>query len=185
MNSPAPLPSAPHYTRRARWFHWWMFGFVATAYLLINLVDLFERGTPVRRFVMQSHFLAGLAVLALVLPRLLHRLRHPPPPIVPPIAAWEAALARISHGLLYAFLFVQPVLGLFTVWSGGRGVGIPGTTLQVPSPLAENESLHEQLETVHVWLGTAFYFVIALHVIGALWHHFYRGDNTLRRMAGG
>lgn len=174
--------SEPHYSRRAKLFHWWMFAFVALAYLLINLVDLYERGTPARRAVMQSHFLAGLVVLALVLPRFLHRLRNAPPPIVPPIAGWEQAISRITHTLLYVFLLVQPLLGLLTVWAGGRGIGIPGTALQVPSPLTENHDLHERLEDIHVWIGTAFYFVIGLHIAAALWHHFVRKDTTLRRI---
>src|SRR3982750_808293 len=108
------------YSRRSRLFHWWMFGFVALAYLLINLVDLFERGTTGRRFVLQSHFWAGLVVLALVLPRLLHRLRNAPPPTVPPIASWEVSLSRVTHLLLYVFLVVQPLLGVLSVWLGGR-----------------------------------------------------------------
>jgi cytochrome b561 len=174
--------SGPRYSRPARLFHWWMFGFVTLAYTLVNLVDLFERGTPVRRFVLQSHFLAGIAVLLLVLPRFLHRLRNTPPPIVPPIAAWEAQLSHFTHMLLYAFLLLQPLLGLLTVWLGGRGIGIPGTALQLPSPLAENHDLHEQFETVHGWLGQIFYYVIGLHIVGALWHHFVRHDTTLRRI---
>jgi cytochrome b561 len=178
----SPLPPDARYSRPARLFHWWMFGFVALAYLLVNLVDLFERGTPMRRGVMQSHFLAGLVVLALVLPRLLHRMRNVPPPIVPPIANWEILLSRTTHVLLYAFLVAQPLLGLLTVWLGGRGIAIPFTDLQLPSPLTENHDLHEQLEDIHVFVGEAFYYVIGLHIAGALWHHFVRHDSTLRRI---
>jgi hypothetical protein len=119
-----------------------------------------------------------------VLPRVLHRWRNVPPPIVPAIAGWEVQLSRLTHGLLYAFLLLQPVLGLLTVWFGGRGIGIPGTTLILPSPLPENHDLHEQLEDIHKWIGTAFYYVIGLHILGALWHHFLRRDSTLRRMNG-
>jgi len=182
MPNPPIAASEPRYSRPARLFHWWMFGFVTLAYVLINIVDVFERGTPARRAVLQSHFLAGLVVLALVLPRLLHRMRNTPPPIVPPIAGWEAGLSRLTHVLLYAFLLVQPVLGLLSVWYGGRGIGIPFTSLSIPSPLAENHDLHEQLEDIHSWIGTTFYFVIGLHIAAALWHHFFRHDSTLRRM---
>ena len=177
-----PLPPDARYSRRARLFHWWMFGFVALAYLLINLVDLYERGTPARRAVMQGHFLAGLVVLALVLPRLLHRMRNAPPPILPPIAGWEVSLSRVTHVLLYAFLVVQPLLGLLTVWFGGRGIAIPFTDLQLPSPLTENHDLHEQLEDIHGLIGEIFYYVIGLHIVGALWHHFVRHDTTLHRI---
>jgi cytochrome b561 len=178
----ATPPESNRYSRRARLLHWWTFGFVALAYLLVNLVDLYERGTPARRAVMQGHFLAGLVVLALVLPRFLHRRRNLPPPIEPPIAGWEVVVSRLTHGMLYGFLIVQPLLGLFTVWYGGRGIGIPGTALMIPSPLTENHDLHERLEDIHVWIGTAFYFVIGLHIAGALWHHFVRRDNTLSRI---
>jgi cytochrome b561 len=92
-------------------------------------------------------------------------------------------LSKLTHGLLYAFLVVQPILGLLSVWLGGRGIGIPGTSLMLPSPLTENHDLHEQLEDIHSWIGTVFYFVIGLHIVGALWHHFVRHDTTLRRMS--
>ncbi len=182
MDANPPPPSLLRYSARSRQFHWWIFGFVALAYLLVNLIDILERGTDGRRFVMQSHFLAGLVVLALVLPRLLHRLRYLPPPILPPIAAWEVGISRLTHGLLYAFLIAQPLLGLATVWLGGRGIGIPGTTLMLPSPLAENHDLHEQAEDIHKLMGTSFYYVIGLHIAGSLWHHYVRRDSTLRRM---
>jgi len=177
------LPPEARYSRRARLFHWWMFGFVALAYLLVNLVDLYERGTPARRAVMQGHFLAGLVVLALVLPRLLHRRRNAPPTIQPPIAGWETSLSKLTHFLLYAFLIVQPILGLVSRGYGGGGIGIPGTASMLPSPLTGNHDLHEQLEDIHSWIGTVFYFVIGLHIVGAFWHHFVRHDTTLRRMS--
>ncbi len=177
------LPAtAPRYALRARLFHWWMFGFVALAYLFVNLIDVYERGTPIRRAVTQSHFLAGLVVLALVLPRLLHRMRNAAPPIVPPIANWEAQFSRLTHFLLYAFLLVQPLMGLTSLWLNGRGIGIPFTTLELPSPLTKSHDLAEQIEEIHGWIGTVFYYVIGLHIAAALWHHFYRHDSTLKRM---
>lgn len=178
------LPSAPvaRYSRRARWFHWLAFAFVALAYLLINLRGSFAKGSDGRTLSFQGHMLAGLVVLALVLPRLLHRLRNAAPPITPPLAAWDAVLSRITHVALYAFLIVQPLLGLLTVFSGGHGVGIPWTSLQIPSPMTANRALSDQLGNIHGWIGTIFYYVIGLHILGALWNHFVRRDDTLRRM---
>lgn len=178
----APISSGSRYAPAARWFHWLVFAFVLLAYLFVNLSDFFPRGDIGRTLSLQSHFLAGMIVLVLVLPRLLHRIRNAPPAIVPPLANWEASLSRITHVLLYAFLVVQPVLGMLTVFAGGRGITIAFTGLQIPSPIAADHALHEQLEGVHGWIGTAFYYVIGLHIAGALWHHFVRKDNTLRRM---
>ena len=105
-----PNAADARYTRPARWFHWLIFAFVALAYLLINLRGIAAKGSAARTLSMQGHMLAGLIVLVLILPRLLHRLRHAPPPIVPPLATWEGRLSRLTHFLLYAFLIVQPLL---------------------------------------------------------------------------
>jgi cytochrome b561 len=182
MAMEAPISPGTRYSRPARWFHWLVFLLVLLAYLFVNLSGFFERGSAGRTLSMQSHFLAGMAVLILVLPRLLHRIRNTPPPILPPLAGWENGLSAITHFLLYAFLVAQPLLGMLTVFYGGRGIGIPFTSLQIPSPMAVDHALHEKLGDIHGWIGTAFYYVIGLHIAGALWHHFRRKDNTLRRM---
>ncbi|MND01368.1 cytochrome b561 [compost metagenome] len=48
--------------------------------------------------------------------------------------------------------------------------------------LAPDEALGEQLEELHGSIGEAFYWVIGLHVLAAVYHHFIRRDDTLRRM---
>jgi len=119
-------------------------------------------------------------VLALVLPRLLQRLRHAPPP-APAVAAWESLLSRLTHFALYAFLVVQPLLGLATEWAAGP-LKLPFTGVQVPSPVSPDRALHGSLEHLHSTIGTVFYYVIGLHIAAALWHHLVRRDDTLRRM---
>ena len=175
-------PTASRYSAAQRRFHWIVFALVACAYLFGELHNFFERGTAPRQNLMQAHFLVGLTVLLLVLPRLLTRLRRGVPPITPPLPAWQHALSWLTHALLYLFLFAQPVLGILTVWANGRGIPIFLTGLELPSPMAEDHDLHERLEEIHVWLGEAFYWVIGLHVLAGLYHHFGRRDDTLRRM---
>ncbi len=178
---PAALQSMVRYSRQARWLHWTIFALVALAYVLINLRGAFPRGSDALRTSMAAHYMAGLAVLVLVLPRLLHRMRNTPPPIAPPLAPWETWLSRLTHAALYAFLLVQPLLGLIAVLANGA-LPIPFTSLQIPSPLTRNHDLHEQIGHLHGTIGTIFYWVIGLHIAAALWHHFLRRDNTLRRM---
>ncbi len=59
---------------------------------------------------------------------------------------------------------------------------IPSSDLALPSPFAVNREVALSLKGLHVWLGNAFYWVIGLHVLAALWHHLIRRDDTLRRM---
>ncbi len=178
---PAALQSIIRYTRTARWLHWTIFGLVALAYLLVNLRGAFPRGSAAIRTSMAGHYMAGIAVVLLVLPRLLHRLRKAPPPITPPLAPWETWLSRLTHAALYAFLLVQPLLGLVAVFANGP-LPIPFTSLQIPSPLVRDHDLHEKIGHLHGTIGTVFYWVIGLHIAAALWHHLFRRDDTLRRM---
>lgn len=175
-------PDRARYSRASRWFHWLAFAFVTLAYLLVNLRELYPRGSGLRQLFMQGHIMIGLLVFVLVLPRLLHRLRNSPPAITPPLASWQPALSAVTHVLLYAFLVVQPVLGLLTVFTEGRPVVIPFTGLEIPSPWLEDSVLSHQLEDVHKLIGEVFYYVIGAHILAALWHHFGRGDDTLKRM---
>jgi cytochrome b561 len=35
---------------------------------------------------------------------------------------------------------------------------------------------------LHEWLGNALYFLIGIHALVALWHHYILKNDTLRRM---
>jgi len=59
---------------------------------------------------------------------------------------------------------------------------IPFTSIVLPALLPENEELAHQLEDLHGTIGEVFYWVIGAHVLAALWHHFGRHDDTLKRM---
>lgn len=170
------------YVRGVRLLHWLMALLVLLAYVLITNRGHFERGSLERQWVTLSHFWVGLLVLVLVLPRLWIRRRHPVPPITPPLAKSLELVGRLTHYALYAFLLAQPLLGLFTVWLTIGEVKIPSSDLALPSPFAVNREVALSLKGLHVWLGNAFYWVIGLHVLAALWHHLIRRDDTLRRM---
>ena len=170
------------YVAPSRWLHWVMFALVALAYLLINLFDTFPRGSAERSAMLDWHAVAGLGVLLLVLPRLWLRSRHTPPPITPPAERWADALATLTHIALYAFLLIQPLLGLITLQIKGAAVSPFGITVLPSFVSVPDRVLAHRFEDVHAAIGTVFYWVIGLHILAALWHHVVRGDNTLKRM---
>jgi cytochrome b561 len=104
------------------------------------------------------------------------------PPITPALPAWQALPAKVLHLALYAFIVVMPLLGLATAWTDGKVLLIPFTDLAVPALLAPDKGLAHQLEDLHGTIGEIFYWVIGLHVLAALYHHWWRRDDTLRRM---
>jgi cytochrome b561 len=170
------------YSTRARWFHWTMAVLIVLAYGLILSRTQFARGSEWRTLVVQSHFWVGIVVLVLAFFRVAERRRRTPPPITPPLEGLLRTAATMSHYLLYAFLFAQPLLGLFTVLIEKGALPVPLTPWLIPSPFPLSEKFAESLEDLHKLLGSIFYYVIALHIIAALWHHFVRKDNTLKRM---
>lgn len=176
-------PTTPgRYASALRWLHWTIFALVLIAYVAVNLHEVFPRGSAIRSNVLATHFLAGIAVLLLVLPRIDARLVHADPPIVPPPSRWSDVLARLTHLALYLFLIVQPIMGIVTLQLAGEPVTFFGATLLPALAGPGNRELSHQWEHIHGLVGTVFYYVIGLHILAALWHHFGRKDNTLRRM---
>ena len=174
--------SRPRYSAPRRWLHWGMFALVLLAYVCINVFDLFPKGTAVRANILAAHFVAGIAVLLLVLPRLMLRVRHVAPPITPALAHPMALMSKLTHLALYLFLLVQPLLGVITLQVGGKPVTLFGVTLLPAMFGPGNRALGHQLEDIHGTIGTIFYYVIGLHILAGLWHHFVRRDDTLQRM---
>ena len=170
------------YSPAQRRLHWLIAILVALAYLFIEQRGLFARGTPARAAMVQSHFWTGLALLLLSAWRIGLRWGRGVPAIVPTPAAWQAWSARLLHLSLYAFLVVMPLLGLATAWTDGKMLYLPFSDVVLPALLAPDPALAEQLEELHGSIGEFFYWVIGLHVLAALYHHWVRRDDTLRRM---
>lgn len=175
-------PVTSRYTSKARWFHWAMALLIVLAYALILSRTQFAHGSDLRVFVVQTHFWTGIVILLMAFFRVAERRRHPPPDILAPLEGALQRVATLSHYALYAFLFIQPVLGLLTVMVEKGALPVPLTTLQIPWPFQTSDRVAEYFEDLHKTLGSIFYYVIGLHVVAALWHHVVRKDNTLKRM---
>ena len=165
-----------------RRLHWLTVLLLFAAYLLIEQRNLFPRGSGPRALMIQGHFWTGLSIFAFAVWRLALRLRQGTPPITPTPPAWQAWFARSMHLSLYLFLLVMPLLGLATAWSDGKQLLLPFTAIPLPSLLPTDKALAHRLEDLHGTIGELFYWVIGLHILAALYHHFFLRDDTLRRM---
>jgi cytochrome b561 len=86
-----------------------------------------------------------------------------------------------SEYALYALLLAQPILGLLQTSAHGDHVDLFFIG-QLPALIEKNRPLAQQLLTVHKSLGFSLLGLIALHVSAALFHHFWRRDDTLTAM---
>ena len=172
--------SADRYGGVAIGLHWLTLFILIGVYTCINLTELYPEGSDPRQALQTWHAMLGLTVLALVTLRLLNRLVAPAPAVTPPSPRWQRLLAGGTHLALYALMFAMPVLGWLMLSAAGEP--IPFFGFRLPALLAENKDLAEQLKDVHETIGTVGYFLIGLHALAALFHHFITRDDTLVRM---
>lgn len=105
-----------------------------------------------------AHIWAGVAVLVLMLARIALRLTHGAPALIPGPKLQEL-VAKVIHGLFYLLLVAAPLTGLAAWFLKIRPAG----------------EIHELMKPV-------FIVLIALHIVGALWHKFVLKDDTMQRM---
>lgn len=129
----------------------------------------------------QLHKSLGLIVLAALLLRMLWRWFNPPPPLPVEMPVPIRIAAKFMHFALYGALFGQIGLGVAMSFKANAPINF-FKLFSLPNPLTPDKQAAEWLSTAHSWTGNAIVSLIALHAAAALWHHFVRGDDILRRM---
>ncbi|WP_433769939.1 cytochrome b [Pseudomonas putida] len=160
--------------------HWLMLVLLALVYACIELRGMFPKGSGGRTLIVESHFMLGLTVFVLVWLRLFARTFGPAPQIFPASPQWQTTLAKLMHWALYLFMIATPILGWLTTSAKGNQVMFYGVDL--PMLMAEDKAFAKQLQEWHELAGTIGYWLIGLHAVAALYHHYVVGDNTLLRM---
>ncbi len=160
--------------------HWAMFVLMAAVYACIELREFFPRGSDPREALKTWHFMLGLTVFVLVWIRIAIYFFRTRPPISPAPPAWQQRLATIMHVLLLLLMVGMPIGGWLIL--SAEGHAIPFWGLELPPLVAENESLAHTVEEIHETVGKIGYFLIGLHALAALVHHYMLRDDTLRRM---
>lgn len=174
---PAPCIS---YSRTAVTLHGAMAVLIVAGFCL----GLYMTGlklSPLKLQLYSYHKWLGVSVAALLLPRIVWRSLHAPPPLPTGVPAWERTAAHVTHLLLYVLMLCVPVSGW--LMSSAKGV----TTVYfglwpLPDVLARNEALGLFLTTLHRILNYALLILVSLHLAAALKHHFIDRDDVLRRM---
>jgi len=161
--------------------HWFMFVLLIAVFATIEIRSLFPRGSDPRELVKALHFMFGVVVLLVVVVRLGVRLSSPTPAIVPTPGVFENLLAKIMHLSLYVFMIFMPIAGWIILSAEGHGVPFFG--LELPPLVDKNEALAEQVEEIHKLVGEIGYYLIGLHVLAGLFHHYVKRDNTLKRIS--
>lgn len=166
------------YSRLQIAIHWLVFLLVVVAYAAMELRGLFPRSD--RPMINMVHVSCGISILVLMVARLLIRLKRPAPPIVPKPKPMMTGLAHLGHLAIYLLFIALPLIGLVMMYNRGNLWLAFGLTM--PHAAEANFDLVDTLKQYHVFLANLGYWLIGLHALAALAHHYLWKDNTLLRM---
>lgn len=160
--------------------HWLMLLLLIAVYACIELRSFYPKGSDPREALKTWHFMLGMLVFLLVWLRLAARLTGSTPDIRPKPAPWQHLAAKLMHLALYALMIGMPLTGWLLLSANGKT--IPFFGLELPALIGENKGTAKLLKEIHEFVGTMGYYLIGLHALAALYHHYMMRDNTLTRM---
>jgi cytochrome b561 len=170
-------PELRVFDRTIRFLHWLTLFLIVAIFVLAFSID-FASSREQAVALTQLHRSFGVTVWVVMLGRLVWRQfsRFPNwPPDMPQVMRFAA---QWSEYALYALLLIQPILGLLQ--SNARGDRVDLFFLgQLPPLIGMDRALAKQLLEVHVTVGLLLIGLIAIHTAAALYHHFWRRDDTL------
>jgi cytochrome b561 len=169
-----------HYPATSKWLHWLIAAAVlTTAPVAITMTRIGEG--PNRDMLYNFHKSLGVVILGLMVLRLINRLAVGAPIAEPGIERWQKVVSATVHTLFYVLLLAMPIVGYIANSAYGATTPFFGL-FEIPPIIAKDEALATPLFTLHRWVGYLLIALVVTHVSAALYHHFVRGDNVLRRM---
>ena len=177
--SAADSPKAA-YTVTARTLHW------ITAVLILFMIPsgfmaANEWGGSWQDSLYDLHKSIGALIIPLVMLRLIYRWVRPPARLPDDIQRIQRLVAATTHWALYALLVLQPLAGWIATSAYPAPVPLFGW-ITLPPLWFEDRALSDRLFSAHRFIGVAIASLVAVHVTGALYHHFVRKDRVRMRM---
>jgi cytochrome b561 len=124
----------------------------------------------------------GIAILILVVIRFINRQLQPMPPFPATMSPLERLAAASSERMLYALMFVLPLVG-WGMLSAARYPIVLFGPIQLPPILPQNAAIYTVLRKTHAILAYLLFFIILAHLGAVLFHTLVIRDGLLNRMA--
>lgn len=175
------------YSGIARFFHWLsallVLVLIATGLLMVYRGKDLNIWDDLTNTLYTTHKTLGLALLALIILRLVYRLSAGAPGSEPSLTPPQRIISHATHWTLYGLLIALPLLG----WVGISMFPALNTFggLKIPALTAPDQATAKQVLWLHGWVAYAIIVLVCMHIGAALYHHFIRQDNVLRRMMPG
>lgn len=173
------MPAAANYAKAHRAIHWATFGLMLAVFP-VGVSISYIKYDPLKYFLYDWHKFFGITILLVTAGRLAWKLTHPVAHATD-INRFEQLVSHVVHLLLYALLFVVPLLG----WAASSALGFPVVwfwVVPLPDFVPVSEPLGFRLLAIHQFLAWCLGGLIAAHVGAALMHHIVKKDSVLGRM---
>ena len=174
-----PSSQAERYGSGAIAFHWTMFVLVVCVGFLGLMHDSWPN-KPSQRFWINIHALVGLLLWFMLIARFWWRSRHEPPAPIANLSPLSRRLMGAAHVVLYALMFIIPIIGMVTFIYHGRILDFG--LFQIDFGVRSNRAIFHPTEEWHGYLAYALFGLAGLHALAALWHQFIVRDGLLTRM---
>jgi cytochrome b561 len=163
-----------------RLMHWLTAGLMLLVFVLAFSID--RAASRVSHTVLlQLHRSFGLTVWVVTIARLVWRHFAKYPDWSSDMSPTMRVAAKVSEYALYALLLAQPILGILQTSAHGDHVDLFFLG-QLPALIEKNRPLARLLLSVHEAIGFSLLGLITVHVTAALFHHFWRRNDTLTAM---
>lgn len=137
---------------------------------------------PLYRTLPYWHKSVGLLAAFVLIARILWINTHSKPlPATTSAPGSIHTLARMGHFALYVLMIAMIISGYLISTAKGKGIDVMGW-FEIPALLSEHAERGEWAGKVHKYAGLVFILLVGTHIAGALMHHFYWKDSTLKRM---
>jgi len=160
--------------------HWIMAILVIGLFALGKYMITLDYYHPLYLRLPEWHRGLGMLTGLLLIARLIWRWTNPLPDLA--VNPWEKPLARLVHRLFYVLLLGIVFSGYLISTADGHALSVFGW-FEIPA-LVSGKNLEDRAGDVHYFLTWLLAFMLALHVGGALKHHFIDKDTILVRMLG-
>jgi cytochrome b561 len=160
--------------------HWLVVLLVLAQFVIAFLMPGIGRNT-VPGTLINLHFSFGVLILVVMLIRFIHRQLYPVPLDLPHSPQWERWTARATHLAFYFILLVGPFLG----WASASAHKLPVNVFGIfslPDIASAKAPWALTAGDIHTYMMWVLLALIGLHAAAALYHHFFRHDDMLRRM---
>jgi cytochrome b561 len=172
------IPQA-RFPAASRILHWLM----APMIVAMLFIGVGMAASVSRRYelLVSIHRPLGIAIFVLCVLRIVNRLINPPPELPDAVPSLQRAAAKASHVVLYALMFIMPLVG-WGMLSAARYPIVLYGPLQLPPILPHDLTLYAWLRNLHTDLAYLFFATFLAHFGAALFHGLIRRDGVFASM---